>query len=510
MLRGNELLGIIAIYRLEVRSFNDSQIALMETFADQAAIAIENARLLTELQTKNASLTEALEQQTATAEILRVISRSPTNVQPVFEAIAESSVRLCRADFGGAYKLEGGMIHFGAHHGHTAEWREAAARTFPHPLARDLIGGAAMLDREVVHLVDVQSAEAFPASQALAHTMGYRTGLAVPMLRDDAPVGAIVVFRQESSPFTEGEIGLVRTFADQAVIAVENVRLFTELESRNSELRVALEQQTATSELLKVIGRSTFDLQPVFDTLAENAVRLCEAERALIFRFDGQLLRMVAAHNITPEMRVFVEANPIPPGRQTVTARAAFERRTVHIHDVTTDPEYTYGVAQIDPIRTVLGIPMLRAGELLGVIIIFRFEVRPFSDGQVALMETFADQAAIAIENARLLTELQTKNASLTEALEQQTATSEILRVISRSPTNVQPVFEAIAESSVRLCRADFGGAYKLEGGMIHFGAHHGHTAEWREAAARTFPHPLARDLIGGAAMLDREVVHLV
>src|SRR5262244_1425640 len=354
MLRGNELLGIIAIYRLEVRSFNDSQIALLETFADQAAIAIENARLLTELQTKNASLTEALEQQTATAEILRVISRSPTNVQPVFEAIAESSVRLCRADFGGAYKLEGGMIHFGAHHGHTAEWREAAARTFPHPLARDLIGGAAMLDREVVHLVDLQSAEAFPASQALADTMGYRTGLAVPMLRDDAPVGAIVVFRQESSPFTEGEIGLVRTFADQAVIAVQNVRLFTELEARNSELRVALEQQTATSELLKVIGRSTFDLQPVFDTLAENAVRLCEAERAIIFRFDGRALRIMATNNVPEESRRFMEQNPPAPGRVSTAARAAQTRRTVHILDAQSEPEYTYGIARLEDIHTVL------------------------------------------------------------------------------------------------------------------------------------------------------------
>src|SRR5262250_1765356 len=440
MLRANEVLGVITIYRHEVRPFSESQIVLMETFADQAAIAIENARLLTELQTKNASLTEALEQQTATAEILRVISRSPTNVQPVFEAIAESSVRLCRADFGGAYKLEGGMIHFGAHHGHTAEWREAAARTFPHPLARDLIGGAAMLDREVVHLVDVQSAEAFPASQALAHTMGYRTGLAVPMLRDDGPVGAIVVFRQESSPFTEGEIGLVRTFADQAVIAIENVRLFTELEARNSELRVALEQQTATSELLKVIGRSTFDLQPVFETLAENAVRLCEAERAFIFRLDGQLLRGVASYNASPELIDFIVKNPASIGRGSTTGRAALDRRTTHVHDAQADPEYTYRSREVDPIRTLLSIPMLRANEVLGVITIYRHEVRPFSESQIVLMETFADQAAIAIENARLLTELQTKNASLTEALEQQTATAEILRVISRSPTNVQPV----------------------------------------------------------------------
>src|SRR5262249_48744720 len=261
------------------------------------------------------------------------------------------------------------------------------------------------------------------------------------------------------------------------------------------------------SELLKVIGRSTFDLQPVFDTLAENAVRLCDAVFALIFRFDGQVLRAVATHNIPQEIREFAERNPLVLGRGSGAGRAAFERRTVHIHDVLADPDYTFSGREQTGYRTLLAIPMLRVGELLGVIVIYRLDVRPFSESQIVLMETFADQAAIAIENARLLTELQTKNASLTEALEQQTATAEILRVISRYPTDVQPVFEAIAESSVRLCRADFGGAYKLEGGMIHFGAHHGHTAEWRGGGGRTVPHPPARGLLRGAGPPGRRGV---
>src|SRR5204862_4560210 len=200
---------------------------------------------------------------------------------------------------------------------------------------------------------------------------------------------------------------------------------------------------------------STFDRQPVFETLAENAVRLGEAERAFVFRFDGQLLRSVAMFNASAELAAFVEQNPIAPGRHSGTARAALERRTVHIHDVLADPEYSYGAMQVDPIRTVLGIPMLKASELLGVFMIYRLEVRPFTDSQIALMETFADQAAIAIENARLLTELEARNADLTDALEQQTATAEILRVISTSPTDLQPVLDAVVKSAARFCGAD-------------------------------------------------------
>ncbi len=491
MLRGEDVVGAIAITRSRVGGFAPAEIALLETFADQAVIAVENARLLTELQTKNADLTEALEQQTATAEILRVISRSPTDVQPVFEAIAECAVRLCSADYGSAVRLEGDMMHLVAQHGQTDEWLERASQVFPRPLTRDLIGGATMLDREVVHLEDVQSDARFPASQALARIMGYHAALSVPMLRDNGPVGAIVVFRQEGRPFTEAEIALLHTFADQAVIAIENVRLFTELESRNSELRVALEQQTATSELLKVIGGSTFDLEPVFVTLAENAVRLCEAHLAFIFRYDGELLRVVAAHNASPDLRAFVEQNPIPPGRHSGAARAALERRTIHIHDVRDDPEYTYGVKEVDPIRTVLGIPMLRAGELLGVIMIWRHEVRPFSANQIALLETFADQAAIAIENARLLNELQTKNADLTEALEQQTATAEILRVISSSPTDVQPVFSAIVASAVRLCGGQHGTLYRRYGDMVDCVAQYNVTPQIQDLLRRVFPRPV-------------------
>src|SRR5437588_6273868 len=274
-------------------------------------------------------------------------------------------------------------------------------------------------------------------------------------------------------------------------------------------LAEALEQQTATSELLKVIGRSTFDLQPVFETLAENAVRLCAAERGVIFRFDGQLLRVAEGYNVSSELREFLEQNPFAPGHQTVSGRAAFERRTVHIHDVLTDPEYTYGARQVDPYRTMLAIPMLRMNEMLGVIVIYRHEVRPFTDSQIALMETFADQAAIAIENARLLTELQTKNADLTEALEQQTATANILRVISSSPTDVLPVFDTIARNARRLCEAGSAQVITYDGELMRLQSLDNMRPERTEILRSTFPMAPSMGSAAGRAVLTGQPVHI-
>jgi signal transduction histidine kinase/DNA-binding response OmpR family regulator len=338
--------------------------------------------------------------------------------------------------------------------------------------------------------------------------MGYRTALSVPMLRDSGPVGAIVVFRQEGRPFTEAEITLLHTFADQAVIAIENVRLFKELEARNSELRVALEQQTATSELLKVIGRSTFDLQPVFETLAENAVRLCEAERSFIYRFDGQALRVVAGHNASPELRAFLEQNPIAPGRGSGTARAALERRTMHIHDILADPEHTFPVRQVEPVRSLLAIPMLRADELLGVILIYRHEVRPFTDGHIALLETFADQAAIAIENARLLTELQARTGELTRSVQELQALGEVSQALS-STLDLETVLSTIVSRANQLADADGGSVYEYDerSEVFHLRATDNLDEEVVVVARRT-PVPRSEGVLGRMTM-TREPVQI-
>jgi PAS domain S-box-containing protein len=459
----------------------------------------DQRRLFTELEARNRDLTESLEQQTATGEILRVISSSPTDVQPVFDAIAGNVMRLCDAAYSVVGRYEGQLLHLAAHAHVRAEGVEVLQRAFPMRPSGGTTTGRAIRDRSVAHVPDVLQDPDYDRSVALA--IQNRSTLAVPMLRDGEPVGTISVGRLEPRPFSDKQIALLRTFADQAVIAIENVRLFQELEARNRDLSESLEQQTATSEVLRVISGSPTDVRPVLDAVAKNAARLCEATDAQIFRVDGDFLRRVASFGSIP-----IHAGR-EIGRGWVTGRAVVDRRTVHVHDLAAESEAEYPIGRetqrLFGHRTTLATPLLREGQPLGAILIRRLTVSPFSDRQIKLLETFADQAAIAIENVRLFQELEARNAELTETLARETATGEVLRAISGAQTDAQPVFDIIAASALRLCGGTgYGQVALYDGEWLHLAAFDNANPEGVEALRRRFP--LRVD--GGSAMGRAEV----
>ena len=483
MLKDGELIGSIGIYRQEVRPFTNKQVELVSNFAAQAVIAIENTRLLNELR-------ESLQQQTATADVLKVISSSPGELAPVFDAMLANATRICEAAFGNLFLREGFIFRSVAIHskkGHVDSWRRNPATD-----VRDNPGNP--LDRifktkRVVHVPDLRIDHSYIRKNdrivTLVEAGGARTHLSVPMLKDGELVGSISMYRQEVRPFTVKQIELVQNFAAQAVIAIENTRLL-------SELRESLQQQTATADVLKVISRSTFDLQTVLDTLVESAAKLCDADKAYIFQLQSGIYQFAANYGFSPELLEFAKQNPIVPGRGTITGRVALEGKTVHVPDVLADPEFTgHGYQSRGNFRTTLGVPLMREGKTIGVFFLARSPVKPFTDKQIELVETFADQAVIAIENARLFDEVQARTRDLSESLEQQTATSEVLKVISSSPGDLEPVFQAILGSATQICQAGFGTLNLYEDGAYRSVALHNPPPQFAKRLGDVIhPHP--------------------
>jgi len=442
-------------------------------------------RLFKELEARNRDLTEALEQQTATAEILRVISTSPTNLQPVLDTLVASAARFCGAPDALLFQPDEGNLRVVAHHGPIPAFVPDPS---PVKISRENVRGRAFLDRQTVHVPDVQVAtEEFPGGSAEARVHGHRTILSVPLLREGAAVGVIHLRRTEVAPFSDKQIALLQTFADQAVIAIENVRLFKELEARNRDLTEALEQQTATSEVLRVISQSQTDVQPVFDTIVRSAIRLCDGVQGSLQRFDGELMHLVAAHLRRPDAAELLQRlYPMRPDKSRASFRAVLTRAVVNIGDVLEESGYALDIADFSGFRSVLSVPMLREGNPVGAITVARSTVGLFSDTQVELLKTFADQAVIAVENVRLFKELQARTTELTQSVEQLTALGEVSRAVT-STLDVETVLDTIVSRASELAGADGAAIYEYDGAteQFHVRATHGFAAQFVEAIQR-------------------------
>jgi signal transduction histidine kinase len=508
MLRDGEPLGVIVVAWSEPGPVSKIQEELLKTFADQAVIAIENVRLFDEVEARTRELSEALDWQTATSEVLGVISSSPGELEPVFNAMLENAIRICGAQFGNLFLREGDAFRAVAVRGPATSYVDwyrqeplIELKEIPDtPLWR------LAASKQLLQVSDLRDDQGYlqgnPRLVALVESAGARSILGVPLLKENDLVGAFFIYRLEVQPFAEKHIELLSNFAKQAVIAIENVRLL-------NELRESLQQQTATADVLKVISRSTFDLQVVLDALVVSAARLCEADTVLIGRPRGETYHFEASYGVSREYAEYAANHPPEMNRGTVSGRVLLERKIVQVADVRADPEYTYTAAQkMAGYCTLLGVPLLREGSPIGVIALGRNSVRPFTERQIELATTFADQAVIAIENVRLFDEVQARTVELTESLQEQTATADVLKVISRSAFDLKSVLETLVESAARLCDADKGTITRQVDGVFYRAESYGFPAEVMERWKNESVIP-ERGSAAGRALLEGRTIHI-
>jgi GAF domain-containing protein len=488
MLKDGKLAGSISVFRQEVQPFTTRQVELVNNFAKQAVIAIENTRLLNELR-------ESLHQQTATADVLKVISRSTFDLKAVLNTLVESATRLCEADNGNIARPQGNDFYqVEAFYGMSAALTDELTRK-PLKAGKGSLIGRTALNRAPVHILDVQKDRDYEFHAAL-RIGGYRTMLGVPLLREGNLIGVFGLARENVRPFTEKQIELATTFADQAVIAIENARLL-------NELRESLQQQTATSDVLKVISSSLNDLKPVFETIGQRAEKLCDAEISVISMVDGDQVHLVSIHGITEEgIEAVRRVYPMRRDGETLTARAIRSATICHVPDVLSDPLYqSKDAARVSGFRSGLAVPMIREGQVIGAIFVSRKQAGLFTDAQVQLLKTFADQAVIAIENVRLFNETK-------DALAQQTATADVLKLISRSTFDLRAVLQTLIESAARFCDADMASVIRERNGGFYSAEAYGYSREFMHYV-QDIPFKAKRGTASGRALLEGRVVHI-